>query len=87
MDKKEKIKFFGTKWCPDCFRAQRFLDQNNMQYELIDIDKDQQAREFVIQVNKGNRSVPTIVFPDGSILVEPSNQELMKKIEEMKQYP
>jgi mycoredoxin len=76
------IKFFGTKWCPDCARARKLLEERGFQYELIDIDRDPEARKFVEKVNHGNRSVPTIVFPDGSILVEPKSTVLSSKLDE-----
>ena len=75
-----EIMLYGTKWCGDSRRARRLLDTNQTPYTFIDIDKDQEGRQFVIETNNGNRSVPTIVFPDGSILVEPSNWELENKI-------
>lgn len=78
------IKVFGVTWCGDCRRAQRILNQHNIQYEWINIDHDRVAEQFVIQVNKGFRSVPTIVFPDGSILVEPSNSKLAEKLSNIK---
>ena len=84
MEPESKIIFYATKWCPDCLRARRLLDQNNIHYTWIDIDKDKQAKDYVIKVNNGNRSVPTIVFPDKTILVEPSNQELLAKINNYK---
>ena len=74
------ILFYGTRWCPDCIRARAFFDRNSISYQWIDIDKDEKGRKFVEEVNKGHRSVPTIVFPDGSILVEPSNRELEEKM-------
>jgi mycoredoxin len=76
-----KIKFYGTSWCPSSRRAQKFLSSKNIEFEWINIDKDIAGREFVIKVNNGNRSVPTILFPDGEILVEPSNAELAKKVD------
>lgn len=75
------IMFYGTTWCPDCRRAKNILDQKGSIYTFIDIDRDAEGRKFVEQTNHGNRSVPTIVFPDGSILVEPSNEVLTKKLE------
>jgi glutaredoxin len=51
-----------------------------MPYKWIDIDRDPEARAYVQQINGGYRSVPTIVFPDGSILVEPSHAELAEKL-------
>ncbi len=71
---------YGTRWCPDCRRAQRLLDQHGHAYTYINIENDPEAAAYVMQVNQGNRSVPTIIFPDGSILVEPSNAELQAKL-------
>ena len=75
----DEIVFYGTKWCFDCKRAKKFLDQRDIGYRYVDIDRDPEARAYVQEVNHGNRSVPTIVFPDGEILVEPSNAELAEK--------
>jgi len=58
------------------------LNQREILYEYIDINKDRAARDYVEQVNNGNRSVPTILFPDGDILVEPSNRALNAKLDD-----
>lgn len=79
-----KIKVYGTTWCPDCERAKGVLAKNSVEYDWIDISNDAAARVYVEKVNHGNRSVPTIVFTDGSILVEPSNAVLEKKLAEIK---
>ncbi len=79
-----KIRVYGTTWCPDCARAKQVLANNSVTYDWIDITNDAEARAYVEKVNKGNRSVPTIVFPDGSVLVEPSNAELEKKLASLK---
>lgn len=73
------IKIYATNWCGDCTRVRRFFDERNISYLWIDIDSDPQAKKFVEDTNNGFRSVPTIVFPDGSILVEPMTSELAKK--------
>jgi len=75
----EEIVFYGTRWCPDCRRSKKFLNARQINYRYIDIDKDAEGRDFVRKVNNGNRSVPTIVFADGDILVEPSNEKLAEK--------
>ncbi len=77
----DRIRVYGTNWCGDCFLAKRFLEGQGIPYNWIDIGKDKEAREFVQGVNEGMRSVPTIVFPDGSILVEPNARELAKKFD------
>jgi mycoredoxin len=74
------IKFYGTFWCPASRRAKRLLNEKNIRFEWFNIDKDKVAQDFVRSVNNGNRSVPTIVFPDGDILVEPSTLELEEKL-------
>jgi mycoredoxin len=74
------IIMYGTVWCGDTRRARTFMDQNGIPYKWIDIDSDPQARKFVESVNHGYRSVPTIIFPDGSMLVEPSTGQLAAKL-------
>lgn len=74
------ITVYGTTWCGDCKRAQRVLDQHQAQYTYVNIEQDEQASRYVEQVNNGYRSVPTIVFPDGSIMVEPSSAALAQKL-------
>jgi mycoredoxin len=76
----EKLLFYGVNWCGDCRRAQKFLQQNNIPFVYINIDHDKNAEQFVIRTNRGMRSVPTIVFPDGSTLVEPSDNQLAQKL-------
>ena len=77
----EKIKIYGTRWCGDCRRAIRILDEHQIDYDWIDIDQNKDGEALVKTTNQGNRSVPTIIFPDGSILVEPSNQKLIDKLQ------
>jgi mycoredoxin len=75
------ITIYATEWCWDCRRARKFFDQNGIPYQWVNIDHDKEAEIYVKQTNKGMRSVPTIVFPDGSILVEPTNQQLERKLD------
>jgi glutaredoxin-like protein len=75
-----EIIVYGTVWCGDTRRARAYLDQNKISYRWIDIDLDKEARKYVESVNRGYRSVPTIIFPDGSMLVEPSVSQLAAKL-------
>jgi mycoredoxin len=77
------ITLYGTTWCYDCTKARRQLDELKIEYEFVNIDNNARAADYVRSVNHGNRSVPTIVFPDGKILVEPSNGELAEKLQEL----
>jgi len=74
------IKMYGAPWCPDCKRAKQFLNELRIPYEWHDIDQDEAARAYVQQVNNGKQIIPTLVFADGSLLVEPSNAELAEKL-------
>ena len=78
MPEKELV-VYGTLWCGDCRRARQFLDEQSIAYRWVDIDQDSEAVALVKQLNHGNRSVPTLVFPDGSILVEPSTLQLGRR--------
>jgi glutaredoxin-like protein len=75
-----EIIMYGTVWCGDSRRARRFMDENHISYKWVDIDNDLEARKYVERINNGYRSVPTIIFPDGSKLVEPSIGQLAEKL-------
>lgn len=81
MAEENIIIFYGTKWCPDCHRSKKVLRDRGFPFEYVDINRDLEARSFVEQVNHGNRSVPTIRFPNGDVLVEPSNKMLNEKLD------
>lgn len=76
----DTIIVYSTNWCPDCKRTKRFLGEQRIPYINVDIEQDLAAMAYVEKVNHGMRSIPTIVFPDGDILVEPSNATLAKKL-------
>jgi len=74
-----QIVMYATKYCPDCLRAKKFFEANNIPYLHIVLEGNLEATEFVMKINNGYRSVPTIIFPDGTVLVEPSWDELKQK--------
>jgi mycoredoxin len=76
----ETIVLYGKPWCYDCKRARSVLAEMNIPFLDVDIEEDLNGREFIKQINSGFESVPTILFPDGSRLVEPSNNELTEKL-------
>ena len=75
-----KIKVYGAPWCPDCRHAKQFLGEQRIPYLWIDVDEDQEGMRYIEQVNDGKHIIPTILFEDGSILVEPSNADLAQKL-------
>jgi ubiquinone/menaquinone biosynthesis C-methylase UbiE/glutaredoxin len=78
---------YATRWCGDCQSYRRWFDARHISYDVIDIDRDEEAAAYVIQVNGGMRSVPTIVFPDGSVLVEPTSCELAARCFHIREQP
>ena len=75
-----KIIMYSTSWCPDCHRAKRVFKRLEQEYVDIDIEKHPEAVAAVLAANNGSKSVPTIIFPDGSVLTEPSDRALADKI-------
>jgi len=74
------ITVMGSTWCSDCKRAKRFLGDQQVEYKWVDVEQDEQARKFVEDHNDGRTIIPTIVFEDGSVLVEPTNAQLAQKL-------
>ena len=74
------IKLYGTNWCSDCKRSKKFLGEQRVHYDFINIEEDAEGQAYVQKAQNGGMSIPTIVFEDGSILIEPSNAELAAKL-------
>jgi thioredoxin reductase (NADPH) len=74
------IRVYGAPWCPDCRRAKKFLAEHRVAFDWIDIDENADGLRYVEQVQNGGRTIPTIVFGDGAMLVDPSNEELARKL-------
>jgi mycoredoxin len=74
------ITVYATSWCGDCRLAKRVLEEEKAEYRWVDIDDDAEAARLVQELNGGLRSVPTILFPDGRVLVEPSREELLQAL-------
>jgi len=80
MVSQKNIKLYGTNWCSDCKRSKKFLGEQRIHYEFINIEEDTAGQAYVQKVQNGGLSIPTIVFDDGSFLIEPSNAELATKL-------
>jgi len=78
------ITMYSADWCGDCVRSKRLLDSLEVSYELIDVESVPGASEKVIEINGGKRSIPVILFPDGTHLTEPSDINLKAKLEALK---
>jgi len=75
-----RIVLYGVDWCPDCRRARAVLAREQIAYLDVNVDRDPQAESFVKELNRGFRSVPTIIFPDGRVLVEPRDDQLSEAV-------
>ena len=75
----QKTIVYATTWCPFCRVVTRWLDSHSISYDYINIEEHEDAAEFVMQVNGGNRTVPTVVFPDGSVETNPNARYLAAK--------
>jgi thioredoxin reductase (NADPH) len=71
---------YGATWCGDCKRSKKFLGEQRIHYTWVDIEHDADGLAMVERINNGKRIIPTIVFEDGSTLIEPSNAELAAKL-------
>lgn len=72
------ITVYSTSWCGDCKRAKKWLEEHNISYKEIDIEKVPGAKEEMMQINGNLQHIPTIVFPDGKFLIEPTTPQLAK---------
>lgn len=72
---------FSTEWCGYCKRLKLMLDKQGIGYTEVDIEHTPGTPELVEQVNGGNRTVPTVVFPDGSTATNPSLRDVQSRLE------
>lgn len=70
---------YCASWCSDCKRSKALLESKNINYLDIDIGKDHEAYVFIEKLTRRVRT-PTIIFPDGTILTEPSDEVLSHKL-------
>ena len=74
------VTMFSTTWCGYCRRLKSQMEREGIAFEEIDIEVTPGAAEIVMQVNGGNQTVPTLVFPDGSAATNPSLAEVKKRL-------
>lgn len=77
--KPSQLVVYSTSWCPDAKRSKALLDIHNIDYLDIDIEKNNDAYIFIEKLTQRVR-IPTIIFPDGSILIEPNDELLSKQL-------
>ena len=81
-DSDSQVTMYGAEWCGDCRRSMKFLDSNNVNYTYVDVEHDEAGKDKAISICE-KQSIPVIAFNDGTFLVEPSDIDLKKKLEEI----
>ena len=74
------LTIYSTQWCGYCHRLMKQLEREGVAFVTVDIENDAEAAAYVMQVNGGNQTVPTVVFADGSALTNPSLVEVKAKL-------
>ena len=81
MEKGPKVVvMYGAAWCPDVAMARRYLDRHQVNYLYLDIDRDPEAKEALLELCGDDWVVPTLILPDGMTLANPSIRELATRL-------
>ena len=75
-----KVTIYSTPWCGYCHRLMKQLDREGVEYTSVDIERDSAAADYVMRVNGGNQTVPTVVFADGSAATNPSVKDILARL-------
>lgn len=74
------LTIYSTQWCGYCHRLMGQLDREGIGYEVVDIEQVPEAADYVMSVNGGNQTVPTVVLPDGTALTNPSLKDVKARL-------
>jgi mycoredoxin len=75
-----QLTMYTTQWCGFCRNLKRQLARDGIEMTEIDIEQDPAAAEYVMSVNGGNQTVPTVVFPDGTAMTNPSAAQVRERL-------
>jgi mycoredoxin len=74
------VTMFSTQWCGYCMRLKKLMQRDGIEFAEVDIENDPAAAEIVMQANGGNRTVPTLLFADGTALTNPSIDQVKSQL-------
>lgn len=80
MENPKTIVMYGAPWCGDCRRTKKYLDEHTIPYVYVNMEEHPSAADEVTRLTNGYQKIPTIVFPDGTVLIEPTDEELAAKL-------
>jgi mycoredoxin len=79
----QPLTMYTTTWCAFCRRLKSQLARDGIEMLEVDIEQDPGAADYVMSVNGGFQTVPTIVFPDGSAMTNPSAAQVKERLNEL----
>ncbi|RKS05427.1 mycoredoxin [Nocardiopsis sp. Huas11] len=79
----ERFTMYTTPWCGYCKRLKSQLAREGITVSEVNIEEDPESAEYVMKVNGGNQTVPTVVFSDGAAMTNPSLAQVKKKLAEL----
>ena len=79
----QPLTMYTTPWCGYCRRLKSQLAREGIEITEVDIEREPDAAEYVMTVNGGFQTVPTVLFPDGSTLTNPSARAIKQRMEEL----
>jgi mycoredoxin len=74
------LTMYTTGWCGFCRRLKSGLEREGIAFDEVDIERQPDAADLVMQVNGGNRTVPTVVFADGTAMTNPTLAQVKDKL-------
>ncbi len=74
---------YSTPWCGYCHRLKGQLDREGIAFDVVDIEQDPSAADIVMAVNRGNQTVPTLVYADGTAQTNPSIAQVKAKLADL----
>jgi mycoredoxin len=77
------VTMYTTDWCGYCMRLKKLMQREGIDFAEVNIETDESAAELVMQANGGNRTVPTLVFADGSALTNPSIDQVKVQLAQL----
>ena len=78
----KSVEFYAAAWCGDCVRARALLEHYGVDFTYHDVDASDEDKAKAIEL-RGRPNIPVLLFPDGSVLTEPSNPLLNSKLTEL----
>jgi len=76
----QRVTMYTTQWCGFCRRLKGQLAREGIEVAEVDIEWDSAAADYVMSVNGGMQTVPTVAFPDGTVLTNPSAAQVRERL-------